>query len=156
MNSRHGPIEGSPETSSFYRLAFECANEGIWLVDGEWKTTLVNPRMCQMLGYSEEEMHGRNPSDFFMDSEKARHWDEAVARRQQGVKEDYDFLFRCKDGSELRVMVSAAPLIDASGTFAGSVAVMTDLTQRHAFEQRSRAEDRLDVTATMQIGRAHV
>jgi PAS domain S-box-containing protein len=34
----------------------ELAQEGIWTIDAESRTTFVNPRMAAMLGYTEDEM----------------------------------------------------------------------------------------------------
>jgi PAS domain-containing protein len=33
-----------------YRQIVETTREGIWLVDHQWRTTYVNPALCQMLG----------------------------------------------------------------------------------------------------------
>ena len=45
-------------------IIVETANEGIWIVDAEARTTYVNKKMAEMLGYSREEMIGKSVRDF--------------------------------------------------------------------------------------------
>src|ERR1700684_2610416 len=44
-----------------YRSIVETANEGVWLIDAENKTTFMNLRMAQMLGCEEDMGVGRSP-----------------------------------------------------------------------------------------------
>ena len=39
-----------------YRSVVETAQEGIWIVDAAYRTTFVNARMAQMLGYSTDDI----------------------------------------------------------------------------------------------------
>ena len=43
-----------------YRRLVDTASEGIWELDEQYVTTLVNRRMAEMLGYEPQEMVGRN------------------------------------------------------------------------------------------------
>ena len=52
------------ESEEKYRNIIEVANEGIWILDSEAKTTYVNNKIAEMLGYSQEEMIGRFVWDF--------------------------------------------------------------------------------------------
>ena len=47
------------ESEEKYRNIVETANEGIWIIDAEARTTYVNEKMAEMLGCSQEEMIGR-------------------------------------------------------------------------------------------------
>ena len=47
-----------------YRSIVETANEGVWLIDAENKTTFMNLRMAQMLGCEEDMGVGRSPFEF--------------------------------------------------------------------------------------------
>ena len=68
-----------------YRNIVETANEGIWVIDAESKTTYVNEKMAEMLGYSPEEMIGRLGMDFTDEEGKALA-KLNVEKRQQGVR----------------------------------------------------------------------
>jgi PAS domain S-box-containing protein len=116
-----------------YRDLLETLMEGIWALDAEARTTLVNPAMAAMLGYSVAEMDGRPLFDFMDDAavESAR---ELFARRSQGVAEQHEFEFRCKDGAPLFTRLATTPLMSADGSFRGAVAAVEDITARKAAE----------------------
>jgi PAS domain S-box-containing protein len=122
------------ESEEKYRTIVETANEGIWVVDSEIRTTYVNKRMAEMLGYRPEEMIGKRSSDFMGEEEKAR-LGLALERRRQGIKESLEFKFVRKDGSTLWALASAAPLRDSDGRFAGSLGMLTDITERKRAEE---------------------
>jgi PAS domain S-box-containing protein len=117
-----------------YRHIFETANEGIWITDGERKTTLVNQRMLDMLGYAKEELLGREPAEFLAPdqeavTQKARQAITAGSRTQQ------EFKFRRKDGSVLWALSSASPVVDRDGRLIRTVSMLTDITVRKRAEE---------------------
>jgi PAS domain S-box-containing protein len=57
------------ESEERYRRIVSTAQEGIWVLDGEAKTTYLNQRMAEMLGYTVEETLGRPLFDF-MDADR--------------------------------------------------------------------------------------
>lgn len=124
-----------------YRHIVETANEAIWLVDAQWKTTYVNEQMAQMFGYSSAEMMGRPLFDF-MDEEARQEVQPHLQRRQQGIKENYDFRFRRQDGSDLWAIVSSNPIFDDQGKFAGRLAMLVDVTERKQAEQALQASEK--------------
>lgn len=116
-----------------YRRIVDTANEGIWLVDRELCTEYVNQCMADMLGYETEEMIGRSLFDF-MDDEARRESEQRIERRKQGLKEQFDFRFCRRDGSDLWVIVSANPTMDEQGEFKGAIAMLTNVTERKQTE----------------------
>lgn len=132
-----------------YRRIVETAGEGIWLIDAESRTTFVNQRMAEMLGYSVEEMLGRSLFDF-MDEEGRTIAEANVERRRQGIGEQHDFKFRRKDGSEVWTLVSARPFLDDQGRYGGALGMITDITERQRAEQALReSEARLRLLNTL-------
>ena len=82
-----------------YRRLVETLHEGIWAIDKDSRTTFVNPRMAEMLGYDIEEMKGRHLFSF-MDERGVEIAKRLLERRKQGIKEQHDFEFLRKDGIE--------------------------------------------------------
>ena len=115
----------------------DTAREGIWVLDAVGRTTFVNARLAEMLGYTPDEMIGRLFYDFM---DEARREDAArnLERRRQGVAEDHDFEFRRKDGSNVWVLLATNPILDQDGTMVGALAVLTDITERKRAEQHQR------------------
>ena len=122
------------ESEERYRQIVETANEGIWIIDASAHTTFVNQKQAQMFGYSVSEMLGRSMYDF-MDEEAIALAERNFEQRQQGVKEQHDFRFCCKDGSAIWTMISTNPIFNQQGAFVGALAMVTDITDRKRAEQ---------------------
>ncbi|TMF98866.1 MAG: PAS domain S-box protein, partial [Chloroflexi bacterium] len=112
-----------------YRRIVETAFEGVWIIDSKNETTFVNRRMADMLGYTPEEMHGK-PVLAFMDPDAQAAFVANRDRRQQEYQAEHEFRFRRKDGSELWVLLEASPDRDEAGNYVGSLAMVTDVTER--------------------------
>ncbi|HWQ19498.1 MAG TPA: PAS domain S-box protein [Methanotrichaceae archaeon] len=144
---------GLRESEEKYRTIVETANEGIWTVDAQRKTTYVNSKMAEMLGYSPEEMIGRSGLDFTDEEGKAIS-DLKVENRLHGIKESHEFKLIRKNGSPLWTIVSAQPLLDEDGKFAGSTSMLTDITQRKRAEEalKTRESDLARAQAVAHLG----
>ncbi|MGZ7109442.1 MAG: PAS domain S-box protein, partial [Methanobacterium sp.] len=103
----------------------------IWAIDENYKTTFINQRMAEMLGYTAPEMIGMQFT-FFMFEEDLKEYD--VKSKPQGFPERFECKFKHKDGSEIWAKVSATPLKDESGSFRGSFAMFTDITKQKRME----------------------
>ena len=122
------------ESEAQYRRLIETAAEGIWILDTEGKTSFVNLKMAQMLGYTVEEMIGM-PLFAFMDAEGQAIATEQLERRRNGIAEQHDFKFRRKDGSEVWAMIATNPIRDAAGQYVGTLGMLTDITDRKLAEE---------------------
>ncbi len=120
-------------SSERYRQIVELASEGIWIIDADDKTSFVNQRMADMLGYSVAEMLGE-PLFAFMDEEWRRAAERNVDRRRQGIGEQHDFQFRRKDGGPLVAALSTTAMVDEQGRYQGALALVTDVTDRRQLE----------------------
>ena len=85
INERKQAEEALRESEEKYRNIVETANEGIWILDAEARTTYVNEKMAEMLGYSREEMIGRFVWDFA--DEEGRLSQLNLENRRQGINE---------------------------------------------------------------------
>jgi hypothetical protein len=117
-----------------YRRIVETAGEGIWVFDAQLRTEYVNPQLAQMLGYSVEEMLQRPIFDF-MDQVAQSKAQRYIARLKQGMKQRFDFQFRCRDGSNLWTLVSTTPILAESGEFQGGLAMASNLSERKQIEE---------------------
>src|SRR6185295_16969641 len=97
-----------------YRQIVETAEEGIWTLDHANITTFVNPKLASWLGYTVDEMVGQSVFAFLDADERAR-VEKRLARRRQGIREQYEMCFWGKDGAALWALVSASPIEDEQG-----------------------------------------
>jgi len=132
--------EALRESESKYRHIVETSQEGIWQIDADNRTTFVNQKMADMLGYSVAEMQGQ-PLFAFMDEEAKAIAAHNVERRRQGVAEEHEFRFRRKDGSEMWVLLNTNPAFDEQGRYTGAFAMVADITERKRAEQALRESE---------------
>jgi PAS domain S-box-containing protein len=123
------------ESEEKFRTIVETANEGIWVVDADRRTTYVNIRMAKMLGYSPAEMVGRSYLDF-VDEEGRLQSDRNVEQRKQGKSESYEFKLIRKDGLPLWTRVNAQPLFGKDGMFLGILSMLSDITDHKQGEEQ--------------------
>jgi two-component system cell cycle sensor histidine kinase/response regulator CckA len=161
LRERRAAEAALAETRERYRLIVETAQEGVWMIDPQDRTTFVNRRMADMLGYTVEEMLGHTLFDHM--DEKGRAMARAnVERRKRGITEAHDFCFKRKDGTELWAIVSTNPLTDGRGNYQGALALVTDITERrrseherHQLETRIQQAQKLESLGILAAGIAH-
>ncbi len=117
-----------------YRQLVDNLQEGIWRIDAEGRTTFVNPRMAEMLGYTPAEMEGKPLFDFMAAASVALAR-RSLERRQQGIREQHDFEFRRRDGRRLYASLETSPLLDEGGRYVGAIAAVADITARRLAEE---------------------
>ncbi len=122
------------ESENRYRRILETTNEGIWWIDADARTVYVNERLAAMLGEPSSAMTGRSLVEYLDEPEKEQ-LKVLLARRRQGIPEQFDMRFRRSDGSPVWAIVSATPVPGPDGEFSGSLAMITDISDR------KRAED---------------
>ncbi|HYO10016.1 MAG TPA: PAS domain-containing protein, partial [Tepidisphaeraceae bacterium] len=120
------------------RQLVETAHEGIWTIDADGRTTYVNQRMAELLGYAPEEMMGRVHTDFMWEQDRP-YGDVEMERRREGTAAVWDQRYRRKDGGELWTVASCSALYDAEGKFAGALGMFTDITRRKRAEAERQA-----------------
>lgn len=109
-----------------YRTLVETMNDGLGVIDRERKLTFCNRKFAQMLGYSEEELLGRDVITLFNEENREKLLEE-LKKRARGEASKYNIEFTTKAGELLPVIISATPLLDEKGAHVGSFAVITDV-----------------------------
>lgn len=126
------------ESEESYRRMVETAGELIWTVDGRGTTTFVNERARELLGYDPDEMIGRPAASFVQDGQE-----EVLLGLETPA--EHDVALTHKDGGDVWLRVSATPIVDGQGRFAGSLAMGSDITaRRRAEEELGRRERALE------------
>jgi len=123
-----------PEEAQHCTLA-ETINDGLAMIDENMRLSYVNNRFCEIMGYSRDEVIGRSASDFLTEADK-KIVTEQVAKRKAGKRDPYELAWIRKDGQKTFVLVSPRPIFASDGSFKGSIAVVTDITDRIRAEEK--------------------
>ncbi|MGB9936485.1 MAG: PAS domain-containing sensor histidine kinase [Methanobacterium sp.] len=115
------------------RQLIESLNEGIWTIDKNGRTTFVNKRMAEMLGYTISEMQNKHLFSF-MDEKNIKIAEDYLKRRQNGNFEQHDFEFKKNDGNTLYATLGVSPLTDENNKYIGAIAAVIDITDRKIAE----------------------
>jgi len=121
------------ESEARYKRIVETANEGIMIMDDQFRYAFVNQKLADMLGYQPEEMIGQPVTAFIFEEDLPDHQSK-MRTRVSAEGAQYERRHRRKDGSCCWTIVSAKALEDEAGRFAGSFAMLTDITKRKQVE----------------------
>nr|WP_315395428.1 PAS domain S-box protein [uncultured Duganella sp.] len=138
MTQRQRAEEALQASSERYRLIVQTAAEGIWMSDADDRTTFVNPTMVRMLDYDVERIMGRAMTDF-MDADGRAQLRAHLQRRLAGEAIQGDVSFRRSDGSTVWCLLSTTVINSDAGHYAGTLAMLTDITARRQAEGALRA-----------------
>jgi PAS domain S-box-containing protein len=122
------------EASRRLEMLFDTAMEGIAIVDAEENLTFVNKAFVDMLGYEEDELIGTNLKKF-VDGQGFKEIRRQTENRKKGKVGRYELVLFSKGGKPRIFQVSASPLWKEDGSFAGSLAIVMDVTERKKAEK---------------------
>jgi PAS domain S-box-containing protein len=130
-------LEAVAAERDFSMQVMEAMGQGLAVVNAERRFEYINPALARMMGWVQYEMVGRYTMTGMDQQPQTRNagW-EAAREGQSSVLETQ--MLR-KDGSELHVLMTSVPRLK-DGQFAGTVTVITDLTERYRLEREIQRE----------------
>lgn len=106
-------------------------------IDSSGKILSVSDYWSEVLGYSREEVLGRNLTDFMTQKSKDRAEHSVIPHFfQTGFCKDVSYNFIQKDGRIIEVLLSAIAEYDDQGRINRSLAVLVDITELKQAEQK--------------------
>jgi PAS domain S-box-containing protein len=105
--------------------------QGLTVTGPDGQFEYVNPAYSRMLGHAPEELHGQSPKDFILREDWAVLDDTAHG---EGGGATHECRLRRADGAILYTLITSAPRL-RDGRVIGSIAVVTDLTERKHMEE---------------------
>ncbi|MCG2733981.1 PAS domain S-box protein [Pseudodesulfovibrio aespoeensis] len=121
------------ESEARYRRIVETANEGIISIGPNGNIRFANKVLCRMLGYAVYELLGK-PVSALLYPEDIPRLEEHLVRRRQGLSDQFEQRYRCKDGSSVWALVSASPILGDDGRYQGVLAMAADISGRKRAE----------------------
>lgn len=133
VNRRVSRTQMLSASENRYRTLVETMKDALVAIDPQRNITFVNPALCSLMGYTEEELLGQDIYKFF-DSANQAVLDKHLAKRREGLSSSYEMEVITKDNNHIPLFISASPLIGPEGQLLGSMAIYTDLRELRRME----------------------
>jgi len=122
------------ESEEALNTILKTVKEGFWLSSKEGNTIEVNPEMCKILGYKEEEILGKSIFEF-VDNENAKIFKQQLKIRDLGQSSTYEIELQQKNGNKIPCLFKTSPLFNNEQERIGSFAMVTDISElKKAYE----------------------
>jgi len=128
----------------------DAAMEGVWVLDQDGRTVKANHRLAELLKIDYTRLCTGSIYDF-IDPVAAEFIEQRLSHRAAGVREQYEFSFVRRDGSRRWFHVSGVPRYDLSGSFIGSIAMCTDITDRKLLERELERRNPAELNADQSL-----
>jgi PAS domain S-box-containing protein len=156
VTERKRAEEALCQSEARFRAFFETAAVGANELDPNGRFLRVNQRLCEITGYSHEELLGMGPADLTHPEDRGCDQERlTLYLREHSPVYDAEKRYIRKDGSVIWVHVTAAMIRDAEGKFLRSAGVIQDITARKRAEETLLRSEKLASVGRMAATIAH-
>ncbi|MBF0510439.1 MAG: PAS domain S-box protein, partial [Deltaproteobacteria bacterium] len=147
--------EESKKAEDVYKSLLNFSPNAIIVYSMNGEVEYLNPAFTQIFGWTFEELKGKR-IDFVPESEKRITWETVIGIVKEG-KPCVGFETRrlTKDGSILDISISGSRFYDHTGTPAGMLAILHDVTESKRIESRLRQAQKMEAVGVLAGGIAH-
>jgi PAS domain S-box-containing protein len=154
VTSRKQIEELARENAEVLRAVIEGSPVGVWAHRFDGGLSIWNPAAERMFGWTAAEVLGRYPP--FVPEERLPESRSIFERALAGAElMNVEVRRRKKDGSDIDISLSSAPLRNNEGTVTGIVTVGVDVTERKQLEAQNRQLQKMDTLGSLAGGIAH-
>ena len=120
-------MEKTGQLSSRFKQVFFNTGVGIMIVDKDRNMIEVNPKFCEMLGYTKEELIGNSAEMIHVSNKTYKEFGEKAFNQVRNKKEvNIDWSFKRKNGEEIWFRIAGDPVADEDEV----LWTVSDITER--------------------------
>lgn len=120
-------MEKKVQLSSRFEQVFFNTGVGIMIVDKDRNMIEVNPKFCEMLGYTKEELIGNSAEIIHVSSKTYKEFGEKAFNQVRNKKKvNIDWSFKRKNGEEIWFCIAGDPVADEDEV----LWIVSDITER--------------------------
>lgn len=113
-----------------YERLFQKAPVGIAIVTPEGQVVEANPAVCELFGYSAQEMQALNVGELYVDRRQRKEFRRVLETK--GVVENFEVQLQHKSGKELTCLLTSTAERGTNGSVVSYQTIIYDITyQRH-------------------------
>ncbi len=135
VTEKYHAQEAIRKSEEKYRGIMNNMELGLLEVDNEQTIVRAYARFCEMVGYSAEELVGKNAQNLFLPEEFVQLIEEQQSLRKIGGSSSYEVPILHKNGDIIWTLISGAPIIGEDGVVTGSIGIHYDINERKKLEQ---------------------
>ena len=113
-----------PTLDARCRALVDCMDLAAWMGDKEERTIYANPKFCELMEYSLEEMLGRPSYDFCTPEDAKKIKEHNIKYRKKGISSSYEIELVAKSDKRIPALLHGTPLPDG-----GTVGILRDLRE---------------------------
>ncbi len=133
VSARNAAQEALHQSEAWFRAIVENSSMGIGLVEMHGRIADINPALCQMLGYSQQELCGKNFTDYiFNQADDLELYQELLSKVRKRLEMERRILHR--DGRLVWAYLSISLIPDTNGEPKFYLVMMEDITERKQTE----------------------
>lgn len=143
VTAQHTANERIRKSEEKYRGVMENMELGLVEVNSEAKILRAYPRFCEMVGYTEEELIGKDPKVLFAPPQYIEYARKEEAKFLQGKSVVWEAPVLKKNGSIIWSLINNTPIYDELGNLSGTLGIHLDITAQKLLQadlERAREE----------------
>ena len=135
ITDRKNTEEALRSSKEFNENLILSMKDGFSVLDKNGVHILVNPALCEMTGFTQEELIGKGPPHPYWPEDELKTIEAAFQKTVRGEFQDFELAFRKKNGECFPVIVSPSCIADDAGNITSYFAAVKDISAFKKAEQ---------------------